>query len=81
MSQTVVLPASQVNKILRTLLDLKRDVAVLTEKVENLEPIYGSDEWWEWSDTKALESIRKGEGTTVHNQKELQTFLTSLKTA
>lgn len=79
MNQTIVLQAQQVNKILKTLLDLKREVARLTEKVEGLEPIYGSEQWWEWSDRKALEDIRAGRFVEFKNVKDLQLHLDSLK--
>lgn len=78
MNQTIAIPANTLNKILKTLLDLKRDVARLTEQVEGSEPTYGSDEWWEWSDKKALKSIREGKGITIRNQKELDAFFRNL---
>lgn len=65
-------------EILSRLDQLTREVHTIKVKLFNSEPSYGSDEWWEWSDKKALESIRKGKGITIHNKKELDAFFKSL---
>lgn len=78
MSNTIAISATKLDKILKILTDIKQEVAALTEKVEDLEPLYGSDEWWEWSDKKALKSIREGKGIKIRNHKELDNFFRSL---
>ncbi len=82
MSDTISFPVTKLDKILKVLTELKTDVARLSEKVEDLEPIYGSDAWWEWSEKKADEDIKAGRVSAVlHNKEELQYFLDSLKTS
>lgn len=80
MTQVISINAKTADAILSSLKRLENAISRLSEKLEK-SPSYGSKEWWDQSDQKALESIRRGEGTTVHSQKELQTFLNSLKTA
>lgn len=78
---SVTVSVTQLDKILKTLTELKTDMARLTEKVEDLEPVYGSDAWWEWSDKKAVEDIKAGRFVEIKNKDELQTYLSSLKSA
>lgn len=78
--QTITVPAKTFEKILSRLDQLGRMVEAINEKLESAPP-YGSDEWWEWSEKKADEDIKAGRVSAVlHNKKELQGFLNSLKT-
>lgn len=79
MNQVVTIPTNTLDKILRTLIDLKKEVAKLTEKIEQVEPVYGSDEWWAWSDKKAMEDIKAGRGVSFNNIDDMQKYLDSLK--
>lgn len=36
---------------------------------------YGSALWWEQSDQRAIEEIKSGRGTVIHNKQELKNFL------
>jgi len=67
------------NQILNILSQIQRDLADVKKKVEDLEPVYGSDAWWKWSDKKAMEDIKVGRYTTVRSKKELSKFMGSLK--
>lgn len=78
MAQTITVPAKTFQEILSRLDQLTREVRAIKAKLYSKEPPFGSDEWWEWSDRKALESIRKGKGITIHNKKELDAFFKSL---
>ena len=79
--QTVTVPAKTFEKILSRLDQLTRDVQVIKSKLFEKEPVYGSDEWWEWSEKRADEDIKAGRISPVlYNKKELQEFLDSLKT-
>ncbi len=78
--QTITIPAKTFEKILSKLDFLVREIALLNEKLEGAPP-YGSTEWWEWSNKKAQEEIKNGRYTSLHNKKELQQYLNSLKTA
>jgi len=77
MAQTVSIDAKIAKDIVSSLRELKQQLASLNEKLENAPP-YGSDEWWKWSNRKALQSIKRGQGITVRNKKELDEFFNTL---
>jgi hypothetical protein len=78
MNTSVTVSKSTLDKILNTLSSLQKDVAEVKEKVNNLEPIYGSKAWWEYSDNKALKSIKEAKGIKVKNKGELGNFFKTL---
>ncbi len=78
MSTTVSISDTNMNKILNLLIQLQQDLSVVKEKVESLEPIYGSEAWWKYSDKKALKSIEQGKGIKVRSKKELDNFFKTL---
>lgn len=77
--QTITVPAKTFEKILSRLDHLSRAVEAINKKLESTLS-YGSPEWWEWSNKKAQEDIKRGRYTTLHNKNELQEYLDSLKT-
>ena len=78
--QTVTVPAKTFEKIVSKLDQLTAQVEAINEKLEGAPP-YGSDEWWEWYEKRATDDIKAGRVSAVlHNKKELQQFLDSLKT-
>ena len=80
MTQVISIDNKIAKDLLSLLRELKQQVASLNEKLEGAPP-YGSNEWWEWSNKKAQEDIKNGRYSTLHNKKELQEYLNSLKTA
>ncbi len=78
MNQTVTVPAKTIDEIFSRLDELTKTVKKIAAKLSEKEPPYGSDEWWEWSDKKALEEIKAGKGTKIHNKKELNAFFKNL---
>lgn len=78
MDPTITVPAKTFEKILSRLDQLTREIQVIKAKLFEEEPQYGSDEWWEWSNKKALKSIKEGKGIVIHNKKELDEFFKSL---
>lgn len=78
--QTITVPVKTFEKILSRLDQLTQTVETISEKLESA-PQYGSAQWWEWSNKKAQEDIKNGRYATLHNKKELQEYLNSLKTA
>lgn len=58
--QTITVPAKTFEEILVRLDKLTRDVHAIKTKLFDKEPPYGSADWWEWSDKKALEDIKAG---------------------
>lgn len=79
--QTITVPAKTFEKVLSRLDTLTKEVEVIKHKLFEEEPPYGSDEWWEWSDKKALEEIKQGKGIVLHNKRELKEFFKNLKNA
>lgn len=79
MSQIISVPTKTLQEILSRLDQLSKEVADIKDKLFSGEPPYGSDEWWEWSDRKALEEIKAGKGIKISNQKELDQFFKNLK--
>ncbi len=77
MAQTVTIEESKLNQILKTLTEIKQEVAKLAEKVDSKEPAYGSDEWWEWSDKKAEKDIKAGNVMKFKSAKEAAEWLNS----
>lgn len=67
------------DQVLTILNQIQKDLADIKKKVNDLEPVYGSDAWWEWSDKQAVEDIKAGHYTTIRSKKELSKFLNSLK--
>jgi len=80
MNQTITISPKTVNQILARLDALTKEVKSIKTKLFEEEPPYGSEDWWEWSDKKAMQDIKAGRYTTIHNKKELKLFLDSLKT-
>lgn len=80
MKQALTISSRTIDEIISRLDKLTREVTAIKAKLTQEEPPYGSDEWWEWSDKRAMEDIKAGRYTTLHNKRELQQFLDSLKT-
>ena len=75
--QTVTVDAKTFEKVLSKLDHLNRAVEAINKKLEGAPP-YGSPQWWEWANAKALKSIKEGKGIVVNNKKELDKFFNSL---
>ena len=78
MNQTITVSPKTIEEILARLDKLTREIKVIKTKLFEEEPPYGSDEWWKWSDEKALREIKAGKGTKITNKKELDAFFKSL---
>ena len=81
MNQAITVSSKTIEEILAHLNTLTKEVKEIRAKLFREEPPYGSDEWWKWSDKKALDEIKAGKGTKIHNKKELNVFFKNLKTA
>lgn len=81
MNQAIAVSPKTIQEILIRLDSLTKEVRAIKSKIFGQEPPYGSDEWWEWSDKKALQEIKEGKGTTIHNKKELDAFFKNLRSA
>ncbi len=77
MEQVIQLSQSQFETLLQRLNRLEKMIAKLLEKKEK--PVEGSDTWWKLSDKEAIEDIKKGRYTVIHNTKELKKHLDLLK--
>ena len=67
------------NQIINILSQIQKDLADVKKKIDDLEPMYGSDAWWKWSDRKAMDDIKAGRYTAVRSKEELVKFTDSLK--
>lgn len=78
-NNTVTIDTKTLERILSRLDSLAQDVKELKEKLLMKEPALGSDDWWEWSDKKALEEIKKGNYTEFKSAKAMVSYLKNLK--
>lgn len=77
MAQAITVPAKTFEEILVRLDKLTRDVHAIKIKLFDKEPPYGSEQWWEWSDKKALEDIEKGRVVEFKSAEEAIKWLNS----
>ncbi len=82
MSDTITIPRSQFDRLNNRVVHLERVVRRVAEKIglpeETLEPSYGSDEWWEWSDNQARADIQAGRTTTLKTKEDIDRFFDTL---
>ena len=78
MNQAITVSPKTIEEILARLDKLTREIRVIKTKLFEEEPPYGSDEWWKWSDEKAIEDYKKGRYTVIRSKKELNEFFGSL---
>jgi hypothetical protein len=79
MSQVVAVNAKTLEHIASQLDELTKEVKELKEKIIDHEPPHGTKAWWDWSERKADEDIKKGNVVTFSSVKEMQKHLDSLK--
>ena len=77
MAQTMTVPAKTFEEILSRLDKLTKEVHAVKAKLFESEPPYGSNEWWEWSDKKAMEDIKAGRIVKFDSVKEASKWLNS----
>lgn len=77
MNQTITISSKTTEEILARLDKLTKEVKAIKTKLFEEGPPYGSDEWWEWSDKKALKEIRAGKGVKFNTAKEAIKWLNS----
>lgn len=78
MNQSITISPKTIEEVVQRLNDLTKEVKAIKAKLFREEPPYGSNEWWEWSNKKALKSIKGGKGTVIRNKKELDEFFANL---
>ncbi len=79
MNQTVIVPQKAIETILSRLDELSKEIKFIKSRLTQEEPPYGSEAWWHWSDTKALEDVKKGNYTTIKSKKGLDVYFKSLE--
>lgn len=77
MAQIITVPAKTFEEILLRLDELTRDIRSIKARIFEQKPSYGSKEWWEWSDRKALEDIKAGRGMKFDSAEEAIKWLNS----
>ena len=78
MAHTITVNAKTLEHVVSQLDTLTKEVKELKEKLLDQEPPYGSDAWWEWSDKKALEDIKKGDYIEFKSAKDMVNHLKKL---
>ena len=78
MAQIVTIQQKTLDEIVTRLDRLTAEVKAIKARLFEEEPLYGSSEWWERSDKKALKSIREGKGKVIRSNKELTSFFKNL---
>jgi len=77
MNQTITISSKTIDEILTRLDKLGRDIRAIKVKLFEREPLYGSDEWWEWSEKKADEDIDSGRLVKFESVQEAIKWLNS----
>lgn len=78
MANAVSIDAKTIQIILSRLDKINKELNAIKAKIFEEEPAYGSDAWWKWSDKKAIQEIKAGKGTVIHNKQELDDFFKNL---
>jgi hypothetical protein len=80
--QTVTMPKDQLDTLNKRISHLERVLIKLAEKMrvpeEEIEPAYGSDEWWAWSDRRAREDLKDGRVIKLETKEDIDTFFDNL---
>lgn len=74
---TVTIDTKTINLILDRLDQLVSDVKAIKARLIEKEPLYGSDEWWEWSIKKAEDDFKKGKGIKFDSAEQAIKWLNS----
>ena len=74
MNNTIIISQSAYKELVTRLSRLEKMVLALVKKLE-AEPQEGSDDWWEQSDKRALEEIKKGQFVEFDSAKDMVNFL------
>lgn len=77
MAQTMTVPTKTFEEILSRLDQLTKEVRLIKAKLFAKEPAYGSGEWWEWSDKKAMEDIKAGKAVKFDSAEQASKWLNS----
>ena len=77
MAQTITVPTKTFEEILSRLDQLTKEVRAIKTRLFESEPAYGFDEWWEWSDKKAMEDIKAGRVATFDSAEKAIKWLNS----
>lgn len=82
MSDTVTVSRNQLDRLYNRIAYLERVVRKVVEQIdlpaEELEPPYGTDEWWEWSDRQAFKDIQAGRTTALKTKEDIDRFFDTL---
>lgn len=77
MSQTITIKKSDYQEMRSRIARLEGQVSKLLQ-IFGPEPEYGSDAWWEWSDTKALKEVQKDAYVSFDSAADMVEYLKNL---
>ena len=78
MAQSVSIDAKTIQRILSELNKLRKDIAVIKEKLS--ESVYGSEKWWGEAVREGKEEIQSGDYYELRDKKELKDFFKNIRT-
>jgi hypothetical protein len=67
------------SQVISILTQIQKDLTEVKKKLENLEPAYGSEAWWKWSNSRAAKDYKEGRYKEISSKKELNSLLKTLK--
>lgn len=73
MADTVTLSQSAYKNITQRLSRLEKALSYVVGKID-IEPPEGTEAWWEWSDKKALEDLKKGDYYELRSREDINDF-------
>jgi hypothetical protein len=78
MTNTITLTQTEFDTMTKRISKLETMVKNLSAKIDTLmdhEPAEGTQEWWDWSNKKALEEVKKGKTIHFDSVEEMTRYL------
>jgi len=77
MNQSITVSQKTLEAIFDRLEKVTREVKSIRKKLEETEPLYGSEAWWRWAEKKADEDIDKRKVVKFNSVREAVKWLNS----
>lgn len=77
MNQSIAVSQKTLEAIFDRLEKVAREVKSIRKKLDETEPLYGSEAWWRWAEKKADEDIAKGKVVKFNSVREAVKWLNS----
>ena len=77
MNQPITVSQKTLEAIFDRLEKVAKEVKSIRKKLEETEPLYGSNTWWQWAEKKADDDIAKGKVVKFNSVREAVKWLNS----